>query len=136
LAIAIGIVLLNVNVTSAGDPLSGGGLSAGPTSAGITETGRVVFYGVLAVTGAVLVAAGMIASAIGGRAAGATLIRTFAFVAAAGVAGLLFDYRDGPQRLIHLIAYTAVAIAAVRVARLAVGASTEATTSPDSASLT
>ena len=47
------IVLLNVNVTSAGDPLSGVGLSAGPTSPGISEGARATFYGVL-VIGALL----------------------------------------------------------------------------------
>jgi hypothetical protein len=39
-AVVVAIVLLNLNVTAAGDPLSGAGLSAGPASPGIIEGAR------------------------------------------------------------------------------------------------
>jgi hypothetical protein len=53
-AVIAAIVVLNVNVTTAGDPLSGMGLSAGATSAGITEGARATFYGALVVGGVLL----------------------------------------------------------------------------------
>lgn len=119
-ALGLGIIVLNLNVTAVGDPLSGVGLSAGPTSPGITETGRVVLYGTLGVGGAAIAAAGLVMAATGRRAVGSLVARTFGFLAGAGLAGLLLDYRDGPVRTIHLVVYVAIALAAVRLGRVTV----------------
>ena len=119
------IVVLNVNVTTAGDPLSGVGLSAGATSAGITEGARASFYGALAVGGLLLAATGLIISTSdrGWRTVGGLLTRTFAGVALAGVLGLLLDYRDGPVRTVQLFVYLMLALGVERLARVAALAS-------------
>ena len=119
------IVVLNVNVTSAGDPLSGVGLSAGATSAGITEGARSSFYGALVVGAVVLTATGLIISTHGRqwRTMGGLLTRTFAGVALAGVLGLLLDYRDGPVRTVQLFVYLMLGLGIVRIGRVAVLAS-------------
>jgi hypothetical protein len=115
------IVVLNVNVTTAGDPLSGVGLSAGATSAGITEGARSTFYGALVVGGVLLAATGLIISTSDRhwRTVGGLLTRTFAGVALAGVLGLLLDYRDGPVRTVQLFVYLMLALGIVRLARVA-----------------
>lgn len=115
------IVVLNVNVTTAGDPLSGVGLSAGATSAGITDGARASFYGALVVGGVLLAATGLIISTLGRqwRTVGGLLTRTFAGVALAGVLGLLLDYRDGPVRTVQLFVYLMLALGIVRLARVA-----------------
>lgn len=122
------VVVLNLNVTTAGDPLSGVGLSAGATSAGITEGARSTFYGALVVGAVVLTAAGLIISTIGRqwRTAGGLLTRTFAGVALAGVLGLLLDYRDGPVRTVQLFVYLMLGLGIVRLARVAALASDDA----------
>jgi hypothetical protein len=119
-AAVVAIVVLNLNVTSAGDPLSGVGLSAGPTSAGITEGARATFYGALTVGAAVLMAAGLViaTSARVNRQLGGLVARTFAGVALAGLLGLLLDYRDGPVRTVQLVVYLLLALAIVRAARI------------------
>ncbi|HSL73935.1 MAG TPA: hypothetical protein VK853_05695 [Ilumatobacteraceae bacterium] len=112
------IVILNLNITTAGDPLSGVGLPASP---GITEGARATFYGALAVSGSVLAATGLIISTSGRqwRTVGGLLTRTFAGVALAGVLGLLLDYRDGPVRTVQLFVYLMLALGFVRLARVA-----------------
>ena len=121
------IVILNVNITTAGDPLSGVGLSAGATSAGITEGARATFYGALAVSASVLAATGLIITTSGRqwRTMGGLLTRTFGGVALAGVLGLLLDYRDGPVRTVQLFVYLMLALGFVRLARVAALASAE-----------
>jgi hypothetical protein len=121
------IVVLNLNVTTAGDPLSGVGLSAGATSAGITEGARATFYGALVVGGVLLAATGLIISTSDRqrRTLGGLLTRTFAGVALAGVLGLLLDYRDGPVRTVQLFVYLMLALGIVRLARVAALASDE-----------
>lgn len=120
LASIVAVVVLNVNVTAVGDPLSGVGLSAGPTSPGITEGARATFYGALTVGGVVLMATGL-AVATSGRAnrqLGGLLARTFAGVALAGLLGLLLDYRDGPVRTVQLVVYLMLALGIVRSVRI------------------
>jgi hypothetical protein len=114
------IVLLNVNVTNAGDPLSGVGLSAGPTSPGINEGARATFYGVLVIGALVLTAAGFVLSTVAQRqsAAARLLVTTYPLVALAGLLGLLFDYRDGPVRTIQSVVYLLLVLAIVRLARI------------------
>lgn len=116
-AIVVAIVVLNLNITTAGDPLSGVGLSAGPSSAGITEGGRTAFYAALIVGGVVLVAAGLLMTARH-EVDGALLARTFSLVALAGVLGLLLDYRDGPVSTVQLIVYLLLFLGVVRLARV------------------
>ena len=113
------IVVLNVNVTAAGDPLSGVGLSA-----------RAIFYGALVVGGVLLVATGLIISTFDrrSRAMGGLLTRTFSGMALAGVLGLLLDYRDGPVRTVQLFVYLMLALGIVRLARVASLASDDAST--------
>ena len=65
LAAIAAVVVLNLNITSAGDPLSGVGFSAGPASAGISEGARATFYGALTVAAALLVATGLLISTSG-----------------------------------------------------------------------
>lgn len=120
IALAVGIVVLNLNVTAAGDPLSGVGLSAGPSSPGITETGRGFFYATLGAGGTLLLVAGLVIAAVGRPTPGLLAVRTFGFVVGVSLAGLLLDYRDGPVRLVHLAAYVAVALAGIRLVRIAV----------------
>jgi len=114
------IVLLNLNVTDAGDPLSGVGLSAGPTSPGITEDARTTFYGVLAIGALLLTVAGMVLSTVARRqhAAARLLVTTYPLVALAGLLGLLFDYRDGPVSTVQLIVYLLLVLAVVRLGRI------------------
>ncbi len=127
------IVVLNVNVTTAGDPLSGVGLSAGATSAGITEGARSTFYGALVLGGVLLTATGLIISTSDRhrRTLGGLLTRTFAGVALAGVLGLLLDYRDGPVRTVQLFVYLMLALGIVRLARVAALASDDLNPEPD-----
>ena len=133
-AAIVAIVVLNVNVTTAGDPLSGVGLSAGATSAGITEGARSTFYGALVVGGLLLTATGLIISTSDRhwRTVGGLLTRTFTGVALAGVLGLLLDYRDGPVRTVQLFVYVMLALGIVRLARVAALASADAPLDPDS----
>lgn len=128
------IIVLNVNVTTAGDPLSGVGLSAGATSAGITEGARAAFYGALVVGGVLLTATGLIISTSGRqwRTVGGLLTRTFAGVALAGVLGLLLDYRDGPVRTVQLFVYLMLALGMVRLGRVAALASADPSLEPGS----
>ena len=114
------IVLLNVNVTSAGDPLSGVGLSAGPTSPGINEGARATFYGVLVIGALLLTVAGIVLSTVAQRqsAAARLLVTTYPLVALAGLLGLLFDYRDGPVRTVQLIVYLLLVLAVLRLGRI------------------
>lgn len=117
---AAAALLLNVNVTDAGDPLSGVGLSAGAASPGITEGARTTFYGVLVISAILLTAAGIVASALSRRQHVATrlLVTTYPMVALAGLLGLLLDSRDGPVRTVQLIVYLMVFLAVIRVARI------------------
>jgi hypothetical protein len=133
-AVIAAIVVLNVNVTSAGDPLSGLGLSAGATSAGITEGARSTFYGALVVGGVLLAATGLIISTVDRRwqTVGGLLTRTFAGVALAGLLGLLLDYRDGPVRTVQLFVYLMLALGIVRLARVAALASDDPLPDPGS----
>jgi hypothetical protein len=128
------IVVLNVNVTTAGDPLSGVGLGAGAASAGITEGARSTFYGALVVCGVLLAATGLIISTSGlqWRTMGGLLTRTFSGVALAGVLGLLLDYRDGPVRTVQLFVYLMLALGIVRLTRVAALATGDAPLDPDS----
>ena len=128
------IVVLNLNVTTAGDPLSGVGLSAGATSAGITEGARSTFYGALVVGGVLLAATGLIISTSDRqwRPVGGLLTRTFAGVALAGVLGLLLDYRDGPVRTVQLFVYLMLALGIIRLARTTALATGDAPLGPGS----
>ncbi len=120
-ALFAAIVVLNLNVTAAGDPLSGVGLSAGPSSPGITEGARATFYGVLAIGAILLTAAGMVLSTTtNGRddRAGRLLIKTYPWVALAGLLGLLLDYRDGPVRTVQLLVYVLLLLGVIRLARV------------------
>ena len=120
IALVAAFLVFNVNVTDAGDPLSGVGLSAGPTSAGITEGARSVFYGSMVVGGLVLAAAGflMVATGRGHGPVANLLSRTYGGVALAGFAGLLLDYRDGPVRTVQLVVYLIFFLGIVRFARI------------------
>ncbi len=120
IALAIGITVMNLDVTSAGDPLSGVGLSAGPGSPGITEGARATFYAVLAFGGLLLTSLGLglAFAAPRARRVGRLLVTAFPLVALAGVLGLLLDYRDGPVRLVQLFVYVALALAVVRLGRV------------------
>ena len=132
-AVIAAIVMFNVNVTTAGDPLSGVGLSAGVTSAGITEGARSTMYGALVVGGALLTATGLIISTSGRqwRTVGGLLTRTFAGVALAGVLGLLLDYRDGPVRTVQLFVYLMLALGIARFVRVAALANDDVPLDPD-----
>lgn len=120
IALVAGIAIYSLNVTSAGEPLSGAGLSAGPASAGITEGGRTTFYGALIVAGAVLAAVSLLITVLGPkvRTAAALGARSFGGLALAGIAGLLLDYRDGPVSWVHLAVYVVLVLSAVRFARV------------------
>lgn len=121
LSLVVAIVVLNLNVTEQGDPLSGVGLSAGPTPAGITEGARSTFYGSLAVGGVLLAAAGFVITMThrGAQPVGRLLSRTYGGVALAGLAGLLLDYRDGPVRTVQMAIYLMLFLGIVRFARIA-----------------
>lgn len=115
-----GIVVLNLNVTSVGDPLSGirgGGAARVP---GISEAARTSFYVAITTAGAVLAAGALVVAALRpGIVAQALLaLRAFGFLAAAGIAGLLFDYQDGPVRTVQLVVYVALILASIRFTRL------------------
>jgi hypothetical protein len=127
------VVVLNLNITAVGDPLSGVGLSAGPTSPGITEGARATFYGALTVGGVVLMATGLAVatSARSNRQLGGLLARTFAGVALAGLLGLLLDYRDGPVRTVQLVVYLLLGLGIVRSARIIALATDTAADSDD-----
>lgn len=127
------IVILNLNITTAGDPLSGVGLSAGPSSAGITEGARATFYGALVVGAVLLTATGLIISTSGRghQVVGGLLTRTFAGVALAGILGLLLDYRDGPVSTVQLFVYVMLCLGIVRLARAAALADDRAPLEPD-----
>ena len=116
-AIVVAVAVFNVNITSAGDPLSGVGLSAGPRSAGITEAGRTTFYAALILGGVVLAAAGLVIADRRGP-NGGLLARTFSLVALAGLLGLLLDCRDGPVRTVQLAVYVLLFLGIVRLARI------------------
>ena len=122
LALVAGIIVMNLDVTSAGDPLSGVGLSAEQSSPGITEGARATFYAVLAFGGLLLtsLAVALAFATPVARRAGRLLVTTFPLVALAGVLGLLLDYRDGPVRLVQSFAYVALAVGIVRLARVVV----------------
>jgi hypothetical protein len=119
-AVVVAIVLLNLNVTSAGDPLSGAGLSAGPASPGIIEGARAIFYGVLIIGGLLLTAVGIALLIIEGRGQQVSrlLVSTYPWIALAGVLGLLLDYRDGPVRTVQLVVYLTLAVGIIRLARI------------------
>ena len=114
------VVIYSLHVTDQGSPLDGGGLSAGLATAGITEGARATFYGSLVVAGAVLAAAGLLMTVVAPRwrSAGLLLSRTFAGLSAAGLAGLLLDYRDGPVSWVHLVVYALVVLSVVRFVRV------------------
>ena len=133
LAAIAAVVVLNLNITSAGDPLSGVGLSAGPASAGISEGARATFYGALTVAAILLVATGLLISTLGRqhRIVGGLLTRTFAGVALAGLLGLLLDYRDGPVRMVQLFVYLMLCVGIVRLARVAALTSDDTAVGPD-----
>ncbi|MEO6988739.1 MAG: hypothetical protein ABI239_08830 [Aquihabitans sp.] len=119
-AFAAAVVVLNLNVTDQGDPLSSVGLSAGPGTAGITEGAKAAFYASLMIGGVVLASVGL-ATAIAGwsKATSALVVRTYGGVALAGAAGLLLDYRDGPVRTVQLFVYLMVVLGIVRFVRVA-----------------
>jgi|TARA_R110002110_G_scaffold79989_2_gene208718 hypothetical protein len=119
-AVVVAIVLLNLNVTAAGDPLSGAGLSAGPASPGIIEGARAIFYGVLIIGGLLLTAVGIALLIIEGRGQQVSrlLVSTYPWIALAGVLGLLLDYRDGPVRTVQLVVYLTLAVGIIRLARI------------------
>jgi len=119
-ALVAAIVVLNLNVTDAGDPLSGVGLSTGPSSPGMTEGARVTFYGVLVIGALLLTAAGMVLSTPNrpDDLAGRLLIKTYPWVALAGLLGLLLDYRDGPVRTVQLLVYVMLFLGVIRLARV------------------
>ncbi|MCU0311699.1 MAG: hypothetical protein MUE36_12260 [Acidimicrobiales bacterium] len=121
-AVVAGIALYALNVTDQGGPLDGAGLSAGPTTAGITEGGRVTFYGALAIVGAVLAMGGLLITIAGPgwRSAGLLASRSFGGLAAAGLAGLLLDYRDGPVSLIRSVVYVLLVLSVVRFVRVSI----------------
>lgn len=124
-AIVAAIVVFNLNVTSAGDPLSGiRGVTDVPRRPGISESGRMLFYLAIAVAGATLAAGTLVVVVLGrGLAAHAVpALRSFGLLAAAGAAGLLLDYTDGPVRLVQLFVYVALILAVLRFIRLALGA--------------
>ena len=119
-ALAVGVVVLNLNVTDQGDPLSSLGLSAGPMTAGITESAKTTFYGALMISGALVASAGLVtAFARSANAVCGLVIRTYGGVALAGAAGLLLDYRDGPVRTVQLFVYVMVALGVLRFFRVA-----------------
>lgn len=119
-ALAVAAVVLNLNVTDQGDPLSSVGLSVGPTTAGITEGAKTTFYGALMISGVLLASVGL-ATAIAGRAKALAglVVRTYGGVALAGAAGLLLDYRDGPVRTVQLFVYLMLALGVLRFVRVA-----------------
>lgn len=121
MATALAIVLLNVNVTAAGDPLSGVGLSAGRTSPGILEGARATFYGSLIIGGLMLAVVGIALLIVErrGQQISRLLASTYPWVALAGVLGLLLDYRDGPVRTVQLFVYLMLAFGIIRLARIA-----------------
>jgi hypothetical protein len=120
-ALALAVVVFNLNVTEVGDPLTGVGPSADPSTPGITEGARAIFYGALMISGAVLASVGLATAILGkARALSALIARTYGGVAFAGAAGLLLDYRDGPVRLVQLFVYVMLALAVIRFARVAI----------------
>lgn len=121
-AIVIALVVFNLNVTSAGDPLSGvRRMTEAMKSPGISESARTSFYAALVVAGAVLAAAALVVVVLGRvfHAEAVLALRAFGLLAASGTAGLLLDYPDGPIRVVQLLVYVALILAVVRFARLA-----------------
>lgn len=109
-AVVIGAALLNVNVTDRGDPLTA-----------ISTESKPVLYAVLALVG-VAVALWSASQAVRDDVQVPrfrSLASSMAFLAASGVAGLGLDYQDGPVRMVQLIVYVMVALAAIRVFGLA-----------------
>ena len=133
IALVGAVTLLNINVTSAGDPLSGSG--GGVSGPGITDSGRTAFYVALALAGAVLAGCFIVTAFVSPIHQRVALlgVRTFGVVTLAGIAGLLFDYQDGPVRLVQLVAYFAVVLGAVRLAAVAVAASEIGVRAPEAA---
>jgi len=129
------VLIYALNVTNQGGPLDGGGLSAGPTTAGITEAGRVMFYAALTIAGAVLAMGGLLMTMAGRRfrSAGQLTSRTFAGLAAAGIAGLLLDYRDGPVSWVHLLVYTLLVLGVTRFVRVSMMLATVSDEEPTTA---
>jgi hypothetical protein len=120
-AVIIGVAVFNLNVTSAGDPLSGvRGMTDGPSPAGISETARTTFYAAITVGGSALAAGALIMVELGrGLGNQAVLaIRAFGLLAAAGIAGLLLDYTDGPIRTVEFVVYVSLVLASIRFLRL------------------
>jgi hypothetical protein len=120
-ALVIAIVVFNLNVTSAGDPLSGVRGNAPQAGApGISEDARTAFYLAITLAGTVLGTGSMLVAALWRYLPAALLgVRSFGFLSAAGMAGLLLDYVDGPVRTVQLLVYVAVALASLRFTRLA-----------------
>lgn len=119
-AVVGSVMIYSLNITDQGSPLNGVGLSAGPTTAGITEGARAAFYGALVVAGALFAVAGLLMTVAGRqwREAGLLTSRTFAGLAAAGLGGLLLDYRDGPVSWVHLVVYAVLVLGVVRFVRV------------------
>jgi len=124
-ALLLGVVLLNVNVTDAGDALSSVSGPPGTAQAGITPESKALLYVVLALVGTSL-ALWSTSQALRSD----VLARRFrslgspgALLAAAGVAGLALDHRDGPVRTVQLVVYVMLSLAAIRAVGLAVAIS-------------
>lgn len=116
-AFAASVVLLNVNVTRAGDPLSS---IYAVEREGITPTAKTALYATLAVIGAIVASTGVLASLLTStaRTAARHTATAFALLSLSGIAGLALDVRDGPVRLVQHFAYFAVVLAAATFARL------------------
>ncbi|MDQ4133143.1 MAG: hypothetical protein M3179_08070 [Actinomycetota bacterium] len=125
-AVVLAVVVFNANVTSTGDPLSGvRGATEAASRPGISDAARTSFYAAIMVGGAALAAGALVMVALGRRLVAPALLafRAFGLLAAAGTAGLLLDYTDGPIRTVQLFAYVALILATLRFARLAAGLS-------------
>jgi len=108
-ALVAAVVVLNLNVTHQGDPLSG-----------MTESTRIVFYAVLAIIGAIAVGFSVLAALLAPGTADISrrAAIAFSFVSFSGLAGILLDQRNGPVSTVQLLAYVALFMGLIRFARL------------------
>jgi drug/metabolite transporter (DMT)-like permease len=119
-AVVGGVVLYNLHPTRLGNALTARyPLAEGAESEGLSLEGRIALYAVIAVVGAVLLTACVLMQTGEARQRDAhAAARSAGLLCLAGIAGLALDYRDGPQSWVHLLAFVAVILCTLRVARL------------------
>lgn len=117
-AVVLGVVLLNVNVTEAGDVLSSITQSDDAVRAGITPEAKSVLYAVIALVATCLAVWSTSQALRGDVRQFRSLGSAAALLAAAGIAALALDHRDGPVRTVQLVVYVMFCLTAIRTVGL------------------